>query len=1054
MRCRLAFVTAILALVALGCGRQPVGAGASTVSGQDSYVRDFSKLKPAYQLPWEKKVPGKADQYDDYRAAHPQWYAFTVPPAKPGFRAMQEWEPMDSVILTYSDYMPGDEPVSQTLADIVAGSYLAGKVFIIYSAESAKTDFTARLVSTGVPANVIGEGQAVQFVKLANDAIWMIDFGPLPLVDADNNVAFLDWRYYHERVLDDGIPTQLGQLWGYTTYRQDLAMEGGNFQADGFGTCYTTERELENTGLTSAQLASVLKSYAGCETLVVLKDLNPDGTGHIDMFFKLFAKDGVVLGSYTAAQNTAIGGNVKADMDANQTILEGVVVPGGGTMTVHRLPMPNAGTYGGEKIPRTYINSTLFNGVNLWPNYSVDKDIEADAVAAWQTAMPTFTHTAILSDAISLYSGTIHCVTRTIPAGNKVKWVEDGDCANGVVCTAPAGGYAGACKSDADCFGPAWIDQCTPACDGVACGGDDGCGATCGCPVGQKCASGACVACTPNCGGKQCGDDGCGGSCGECGPGTSCNNGVCQDPCLGITYEGCCDGETVKWCENGAIQTEDCNQTGPKCGWNGDASYYYCGTDGGADPSGAFPKDCVSCDPNCEGKACDQDDGCGMPCGCPQGQVCENSQCVTCEPQCEGKVCGDNGCGGTCGECQDGQFCSTDGTKCVQATLTQCLGTQEPSAAGCDVVATDQGCCSVEGWVIWCQDGNTYCIPCSQAEDPAYQQCGWSAQASYYDCGTNSNPDPTGTFPLECTVCEPSCAGKTCDQDNGCGKPCGCPAGQKCEDSACVACQPECDGKQCGPDGCGGTCGDCGEGLACDEQSGQCTDPCMGVTYEGCCDGTVLKYCEDGQLKGGDCAQTQNPQCGWNEQGWYDCGASSAADPSGTFPIDCPTVCVAQCDGKVCGPDGCGGQCGLCGGTETCVNGQCQPAACTDECAAGESGCVDQATAWTCGEGDNDSCREKVNTACTGNQVCVAGVCQEHPVDEVTEDVSKDTTLTDNGTEGTTGDTTGNDETKPPDRDGGGGCVVGGFSSSVNLGSLALLLLALAGLVRARRFSL
>lgn len=63
-------------------------------------------------------------------------------------------------------------------------------------------------------------------------------------------------------------------------------------------------------------------------------------------------------------------------------------------------------------------------------------------------------------------------------------------------------------------------DGCVPACDGRYCGGDDGCGGSCGeCGEGLACnAENRCEPnpCVPACDGRECGDDGCGGSCGTC----------------------------------------------------------------------------------------------------------------------------------------------------------------------------------------------------------------------------------------------------------------------------------------------------------------------------------------------------------------------------------------------------------------------------------------------------------------------------------------------------------------------------------------------------------
>jgi hypothetical protein len=66
-------------------------------------------------------------------------------------------------------------------------------------------------------------------------------------------------------------------------------------------------------------------------------------------------------------------------------------------------------------------------------------------------------------------------------------------------------------------------------------------------------------------------------------------------------------------------------------------------------------------------------------------------------------------------------------------------------------------------------------------------------------------------------------------------------------------------------------------------------------TYEGCCEGTVTKWCDPngGGLGQVDC--TTNPsdgsgtKCGWDTtNNFYYCVPSATADPSGEFPYACP----------------------------------------------------------------------------------------------------------------------------------------------------------------------
>lgn len=61
--------------------------------------------------------------------------------------------------------------------------------------------------------------------------------------------------------------------------------------------------------------------------------------------------------------------------------------------------------------------------------------------------------------------------------------------------------------------------------------------------------------------------------------------------CGAITYEGCCDGEILYFCENGQVEAYDCTP-GPLCGWDATKDIYNCGTNGDPDPSGTHPMDC------------------------------------------------------------------------------------------------------------------------------------------------------------------------------------------------------------------------------------------------------------------------------------------------------------------------------------------------------------------------------------------------------------------------------------------------------------------------------
>jgi hypothetical protein len=215
-----------------------------------------------------------------------------------------------------------------------------------------------------------------------------------------------------------------------------------------------------------------------------------------------------------------------------------------------------------------------------------------------------------------------------------------------------------------------------------------------------------------------------------------------------------------------------------------------------------------------------------------------------CLADCAGKTCGPDGCNGSCGQCQDGQAC---------------------------------------------EDGLCSCVPDCSNRECGPDGCGGS-------CGTCQ---PHESCDYGHCYCLPDCYGKECGSD-GCGGSCGtCDPDETCVNGYCN-CQPDCYGKECGSDGCGGSCGYCSGGQVCEDYTCvgwpdyQCSttdvteiyDNCLGVPYEGCCDGyDNIVWCSGSKLVCLAC--DYSAPCGWVDEGvGYNCGGSGA-DPSGTFPISC-----------------------------------------------------------------------------------------------------------------------------------------------------------------------
>lgn len=512
----------------------------------------------------------KGDEFDDVRAVAPELHAITAPPVDIGsVRPMVEWEAMRALVFAFPAATAQYSQASETFVNIARHALEYGEVWVLVDGAQAETIFKDKLARAGVPAEEVGS--SIKLWRTRLDTHWLVDYGPLPIIDvAAGTYAFADFRYYHRRPVDDAIPTLLGrgvtrfgETLPVTTYRMPLTTEGGTFQATSDGVCFTSSRQIYNMSCLAGacresivalpladlqvhpytlEMETVLAGYVGCKDLVVTHSISDDGTGHLDMYFKLLDDTRLLLGEYRRPFLNEYQAENAALMDDNAAFLEAYVKPDGGAFQVVRMPMPGHRTvqdiFDRYEVPFTYLNSTFFNGLNLWPAYRFSEwtQTRAEAEAIWRQVLPDMEHVWIDSEELSYQSGAIHCVTRTVPRMKPRPWVEDGECEAGV-CAGAEGGYEGACALAGAtdlCWGPTWV------CD-----------------------------------------------CNDC---RACPEEVAETPCGHIGWSGCCEGGDVLFCDDARLRSVACAGTG--CGWDEAAGYYDCGLSG-EDPSRQSPISCA-----------------------------------------------------------------------------------------------------------------------------------------------------------------------------------------------------------------------------------------------------------------------------------------------------------------------------------------------------------------------------------------------------------------------------------------------------------------------------
>jgi hypothetical protein len=291
--------------------------------------------------------------------------------------------------------------------------------------------------------------------------------------------------------------------------------------------------------------------------------------------------------------------------------------------------------------------------------------------------------------------------------------------------------------------------------------------------------------------------------------------------------------------------------------------------------------------------------------------------------------------------------------------------------------------------------------------------CGWHSGQGQYACLGSSSCG--NGCQVGCESGQTGCSANlthrwVCGQ--GDADPCiepvyhACATGEYCDPSQgkCVStCQAQCQGKQCGPDGCGGLCGTCSAGKIC--QQGQCVTEVPAGEFGSPC--TQHEQCQSGMClntpAGKHCSQPCSPAIPC-PVGWV-CDSPGSDAPTGWCTL--PSACVPDCAGKQCGPNGCGGECGICVPPAQCLYDRCrqpagQPCSLPEDCLDGlcipypdgtlcSTPCVTDAICpqgWECSAwldpGSSNICAPKQNPA--ANPDCLAIIdctnqCSETPED-------------------------------------------------------------------------
>jgi agmatine deiminase len=343
-------------------------------------------------------------------------------PRELGYIMPAEWAPHRATWLSWphkeASWPDKFEPVPAIFAQLVEHLVPGEEVHINVAGPEEEASVRSLLRRRGVPP------ERVFFHHNPTNDAWCRDHGPIFVQresDGRKEQLILDWRYnawgnkYPPYDLDDVIPSRIGAELGIPVVHPGIVMEGGSLDVNGVGTLLTTEACLlnpnRNPDLSRTQIEQYLKDYLGVRHILWLGDgiVGDDTDGHIDDLTR-FTDPGTVV---TVVEEDPSDDNFKP-LAENLQQLRSMKDQDGQPLRVVTLPMPKPLYQGDQRLPASYANFYIANGVVLLPTYRSP----ADEIArqALQSLFPDRRVIGVDCTDLVWGLGAIHCVTQQWPA--------------------------------------------------------------------------------------------------------------------------------------------------------------------------------------------------------------------------------------------------------------------------------------------------------------------------------------------------------------------------------------------------------------------------------------------------------------------------------------------------------------------------------------------------------------------------------------------------------------------------------------------------------------
>ena len=348
----------------------------------------------------------------------------TGTPRDHGFRMPAEWEPHAATWIAWphnpNDWPGKFQPIPWVYADIVRHLARVEDVHILVN------DAAAEKRARGILKRAGADFARVHFQQWPTNRVWTRDSGPI-FVRNHDTVTVTDWKFnawakYDDWQLDDQLPARAAELldvlaWQPMIGGHRVVLEGGSIDVNGAGTLITTEECLlsevqqRNPGISREQLEQCFQDYLGIDQVIWLnRGIAGDDThGHVDDMTRFVGKDTIV----TVTEPNREDDN-HLPLAENLDRLKAARNPDGQPFCIVELPMPRPVIFEGQRLPASYANFYIANGLVLVPTFNHSNDRKALNILA--ELFPAHEIVGIHCGDFIWGLGALHCLTQQQPA--------------------------------------------------------------------------------------------------------------------------------------------------------------------------------------------------------------------------------------------------------------------------------------------------------------------------------------------------------------------------------------------------------------------------------------------------------------------------------------------------------------------------------------------------------------------------------------------------------------------------------------------------------------